>query len=502
MTRVVAVRLRHDIRPRLFRVEDDAPRQGDHVVVETGRGQEMGTVCEGVMELDDAASDGQLGELNRVVRVASDDDLELAEQLARRGEEAMPVFRELIDKHDLDMKPVAADFLFSQDRAVFYFSAEERVDFRGLVRDLASEFHVRIDMRQIGVRDEARLVGGLSHCGEELCCRRFGSEFKPVSIRMAKEQDLPLNPSNISGVCGRLMCCLRYEFDAYKDFKSRAPKKGATIDTPLGPAKVSELNTPLEQVSLRLDGGKQVVVPLDEMDRPADAEPDENGRLPRPDSVSRETLQAHANPTISLALSAPAREDEGQLEDKAAEHKSQHRRSRRRHGKGSSQAGSSTGGAEGGQRKDVENSSEAADGNGGGAQHKQGGGRRRRRGSRGGGSRNSSSERKHEGGSHDASQHGQGGGQQTGGHGGDGRSQSHHGGRRRSTKGGSRQSAADQHGSGGSGDKVRPGQHSSGVRAGSRQGGSAGHAAPSSASTQAHRTPRRHHDGSQHDKNG
>ena len=150
----------------------------------------------------------------------------------------MPVFRELVAEHKLDMKPIDVEYLFDGDKVVFYFVAEERVDFRELVKDLASRFHARIDMRQVGVRDEARMVGGLGHCGEQLCCVRFGGEFQPVSIRMAKEQDLPLNPLKISGLCGRLMCCLRYEFEAYKDYKGRAPKKGAIIETPLGLAKV------------------------------------------------------------------------------------------------------------------------------------------------------------------------------------------------------------------------------------------------------------------------
>jgi hypothetical protein len=157
--------------------------------------------------------------------------------------------------------------LFDTDKAIFYFSAEERVDFRELVRDLASRFHRRIDMRQVGVRDEARIVGGIGHCGEQLCCDRFAGEFQPVSIRMAKEQDLPLNPLKISGLCGRLMCCLRYEFDAYKDYKSRAPKRGAMIETPLGEGKVVDLNTPKETVTVRIpEGGGTLTVPLSAME--------------------------------------------------------------------------------------------------------------------------------------------------------------------------------------------------------------------------------------------
>jgi len=149
---------------------------------------------------------------------------------------------------------------------IFYFAAEERVDFRELVRELASTFKTRIDMRQVGVRDEARLVGGIGHCGQQLCCVRFGGEFQPVSIRMAKEQDLPLNPLKISGLCGRLMCCLRYEYDAYKDFKQRAPKYGSPVETPTGKAKVVGLNTPKELITIRGEDGTQTVVPLAALD--------------------------------------------------------------------------------------------------------------------------------------------------------------------------------------------------------------------------------------------
>ena len=182
------------------------------------------------------------------------------------------------------MKPIEVEYLFDGEKVVFYFVAEERVDFRELVKDLATRFRARIDMRQVGVRDEARIVGGLGHCGEQLCCVRFGGEFQPVSIRMAKEQDLPLNPLKISGLCGRLMCCLRYEYEAYKDYKGRAPKKGAIVETPLGLAKVAELNTPHETVGLRFEDGRRVSVPLAEMSC--------NKGTGCPCQVSREALEA------------------------------------------------------------------------------------------------------------------------------------------------------------------------------------------------------------------
>jgi cell fate regulator YaaT (PSP1 superfamily) len=235
----------------------------DVVVVETDRGEELGriSVAEHEREGRETPEAGI-----RITRVAKPEDLELEADLHARERAAMPVYRRLVAKHKLDMKPTDVEFLFDGQRAVFYFVAEDRVDFRDLVRDLAAEFHLRIDMRQIGVRDEARMVGGLGHCGEQLCCVRFGGEFQPVSIRMAKEQDLPLNPLKISGLCGRLMCCLRYEYDAYKDFKGRAPKKGAIVQVGDLQAKVVELDTPRERITMRKEDGTRLTVDLEDME--------------------------------------------------------------------------------------------------------------------------------------------------------------------------------------------------------------------------------------------
>ena len=216
----------------------------------------------------------------------------------------MEDFRRLVKQNGLDMKPVGVEYLFGGEKIVFYFAAEDRVDFRQLVKDLSACFHTRIDMRQIGVRDETRLVGGFAHCGQELCCTRFGGQFEPVSIRMAKEQDLPLNSAKISGVCGRLMCCLRYEFEAYKDFKSRAPKKKTLIDTPLGKAKIQEYNTPREQLVLRLESGKVFRVNLSDMtcSEGCKKRAEEQGCNCRPDCVTRDILERIESPDIALAL--------------------------------------------------------------------------------------------------------------------------------------------------------------------------------------------------------
>ena len=284
MVRIAPIRLAYNPKTLWFDPGDLELKKEDPVVVSTARGLEFGRMADDVFEADEAQVKKLKTALKPVKRLASEEDVARAEEMCRRSEEALPVFKQMAAEASEDMHPVSVEFLLDGDKAVFYFEAEERVDFRELVRKLAAHFHVRIDMRQIGVRDEARMVGGLGHCGQELCCKRLGGEFCPVSIRMAKEQDLSLNPQKISGVCGRLMCCLRYEFDAYKDFKSRAPKQNATVETPDGPAKVVDLDVPREVVSLKIMGEKPVKVPL------ADFEPPEEGSN-RPNRVGEEAWQ-------------------------------------------------------------------------------------------------------------------------------------------------------------------------------------------------------------------
>lgn len=263
MPTIVGITLRNPSAAVPFDPADVELALDDTVVVTTERGTELGRVTKPAHERKPC----ELPDVhNQLVRKATAEDLEKAAELHAREKAAMPVYRRLVGKHKLDMKPTDIEFLFDGERAIFSFVAEDRIDFRELVRDLAAEFHLRIDMRQIGVRDEARKVGGLGHCGEQLCCVRFGGEFQPVSIRMAKEQDLPLNPLKISGLCGRLMCCLRYEYDAYKDFKQRAPKKGAIVDVGGTMAKVVELDTPRERVTMRKEDGTRVTFGLDEME--------------------------------------------------------------------------------------------------------------------------------------------------------------------------------------------------------------------------------------------
>lgn len=284
MVRIAPVRLACNPKTLWFDARDLDLVTDDAVVVLTARGLEFGHVDEPVFEATHDQVSKLKSPLKPVRRLATDEDIARAEELEVKSREALPIFRQLAAEKAPDMNPVAVEFLFDGDKAVFFFESEDRIDFRDLVRDLASRFRVRVDMKQIGVRDEARMVGGIGHCGQELCCRRLGGEFNPVSIRMAKEQGLSLNPQKISGLCGRLMCCLRYEFDAYKDFHGRAPKKNAKVKTPVGEGKVVDLDVPRETVSILVEDEKPVSVPLADMDTIGDSS--------RPNAVGEEAWEA------------------------------------------------------------------------------------------------------------------------------------------------------------------------------------------------------------------
>lgn len=306
MPTVIPVKFTYAARDLWFDVGSTDAQEGDHVICSTERGTEIGLATYGPREVSDEELGNMIGNatLKPVLRVATEGDLNLADRLAHKGDEAFPVFRKYVSESGLDMKPVGVEYLFGGEKVVCYFAAEERVDFRQLVRDLSRELHGRIDMRQIGVREEAAVVGGFGHCGQELCCARFGLSFEPVSIRMAKEQDLPLTSNKISGACGRLMCCLRYEFEAYRDFKGRAPKRNAVIDTPLGKAKIVEYDTPKEEICMRIENGKVVRIPLSEMvASDAAVKKSEELHCPcRPDTVVRASLDRINSPDVQMAL--------------------------------------------------------------------------------------------------------------------------------------------------------------------------------------------------------
>lgn len=220
--------------PENLQLDPDTP-----VIVETVRGVEFGRV---VIPPKQVADEEVVLPLKKVVRVADGDDLRKVDENLRKSQEALEICANKVQKHGLEMKMVDAEYTFDNSKIIFYFTADGRIDFRNLVKDLASVFKTRIELRQIGVRDEAKMLGGLGGCGRPLCCATFLSEFEPVSIKMAKEQSLSLNPAKISGVCGRLMCCLRYESDYYHTARKGLPDVGKMVITPKGKAKVIEVN--------------------------------------------------------------------------------------------------------------------------------------------------------------------------------------------------------------------------------------------------------------------
>jgi cell fate regulator YaaT (PSP1 superfamily) len=230
-------------------------RVGEYVVVETSRGEEAGRV---VIPAHEVSDEEIVRRLKAISRRASSLDLMQMAYYQYREKDALKRCQEKVHEHNLPMKIVRAEYSYDGSRLVFFFAAEKRIDFRSLVQDLARSFKARIELRQIGVRDEAKLMGGLGRCGQTLCCTTWLTEFNPVSIKMAKAQDLPLSPMDISGVCGRLLCCLAYESDYYAEVKKRLPKRGKVIDTPQGRGTVTRLDFIKETVHVELEN--QVVV--------------------------------------------------------------------------------------------------------------------------------------------------------------------------------------------------------------------------------------------------
>ncbi len=235
---------------------------GDYVIVETSRGSEAGQV---VIAPKVVSNEEVVGSLKPIVRRAQAWDLLQMRTFQDREEEALVKCREKAAWYGLPMKVVKAEYSFDGSRLVFFFSSEERVDFRELVRDLAKTFRTRIELRQIGVRDEAKLIGGLGRCGRPLCCATHLGEFNPVSIRMAKQQNLPLSPMEISGLCGRLLCCLAYENEYYCQVRQRLPKIGETVVTQHGSGKVTGINVLKETVDVKLESEVTIEVPASEV---------------------------------------------------------------------------------------------------------------------------------------------------------------------------------------------------------------------------------------------
>ncbi len=226
MKKIITVKFKADGRGYYFDPGTVKAAVGEQVIVETANGLSVGTVAEPIHEVED---DKIVSPLKRVVRAADEKDLKRLEENRRLEKEALPICEKMVDELKLDMHLVSAEYAFDGGKITFFFTADGRVDFRELVKKLASHFHTRIELRQIGVRDKARMLGGLGVCGQPFCCRRFLNGFQPVSIKMAKEQGLPINPTNISGSCGRLMCCLKYEQNSYEYLATITPPVGATV---------------------------------------------------------------------------------------------------------------------------------------------------------------------------------------------------------------------------------------------------------------------------------
>lgn len=250
MVKVIGVRFRTAGKIYYFDPLNFQVKRGDHVIVETARGVEYGTVVGSPREVED---DKVVQPLKPVLRVATERDDEQEAGNKAKEKEAFKICQEKIRKHGLEMKLIDAEYTFDNNKVLFYFTADGRVDFRELVKDLAGVFKTRIELRQIGVRDEAKMLGGLGICGQPFCCKRFLEDFQPVSIKMAKTQNLSLNPAKISGSCGRLMCCLKYEQHAYEDAQTRMPKNDSFVQTPDGPGNISAVNLVRETVTVRLD---------------------------------------------------------------------------------------------------------------------------------------------------------------------------------------------------------------------------------------------------------
>ncbi|HEY49829.1 MAG TPA: stage 0 sporulation family protein [Dehalococcoidia bacterium] len=263
MAKVVGVQFKQAGQVYYFELPNIELKIGDSVVVETTRGLAIGKVVTAPKDI----APTELGEpLKPVLRLAQPDDFEQAEETKQKEAEALSKCEELVEKFELPMKPLVAEYNLDGSHLTVYFKAEKRVDFRNLLRDLSSSLKTRVELRQVGARDAAKLVGGIGRCGRPLCCASHLYKFEPISMKMAREQDLPLNPANISGVCGRLLCCLSYENEQYRIMKQKLPARGTHIITRMGEAKVIGCNPLKETVIAQLESEATLEVPLSEIE--------------------------------------------------------------------------------------------------------------------------------------------------------------------------------------------------------------------------------------------
>jgi cell fate regulator YaaT (PSP1 superfamily) len=326
MIRIVPLKFQQAGRQYKFNALSLELKAGDKVIVETDRGRAMATVVIPPREIpDNEAPEG----LKNILRTATEEDLALAETNTSREKDAYRHCVERIKARKLEMKLVRAEYAFDGSKIIFYFTADGRIDFRELVKDLAHYFHTRIEMRQIGVRDEAKLVGGLGICGRELCCSSFLTQFNPVSVKMAKEQGLALNPTKISGQCGRLLCCLGYEFETYTQLKKGMPKQGKKVMWQDRECEVTHQNILRQQITLRDREGNNTVVTMEEL---------RNGQLNQP----TETEKSGETHTTRLNKSKPQgqrSQNQKSQDQKVQEKRSQGQRSQGQRSQGKKSQG-------------------------------------------------------------------------------------------------------------------------------------------------------------------
>lgn len=256
---IIGVRFKDVGKVYYFAPNGEKFEHGERAIVETARGTEYGEV---VLTNKEIPQNALVSPLKPIIRKATEADIKQVEQNRKKEQEIMRTFTEKIREHGLDMKPIEVEYTFDGSKIMFYFTSDGRVDFRDLVKDLAFIYRTRIELRQIGVRDEAKMLGGLGICGRPFCCSSFLGDFHPVSIKMAKEQSLSLNPTKISGTCGRLMCCLKYEQNCYEDFLRTTPKTGAYVETAEGRGTVTEVNLLTGMLKIKLDKKPDVPLPV------------------------------------------------------------------------------------------------------------------------------------------------------------------------------------------------------------------------------------------------
>jgi len=252
---IIEVRIRESGNIVFYNADGLQAKVGDYVIIDAERGQDYAQVI-GIPEK--IPNEELKKPLKKIIRVATREDVDQINENKKRIKDAFQICAKKIQERKLEMKLIDAEYSFDGTKLIFYFTSEDRVDFRELVKDLAHIFKVRIELKQIGVRDEARMLGGFGHCGRPLCCASFLKGFDAVTIRMAKEQNLSLNPTKISGVCGRLMCCLSYEYENYKKYLKGLPKEGEKITVPEGKGKVISVNALKRKVLVRLEEGTQI----------------------------------------------------------------------------------------------------------------------------------------------------------------------------------------------------------------------------------------------------